>query len=150
MTKRILSVVIALIAAFGLIMGFEYLGGFLFQHPAIDIKNPTTISDMMASMPIAAFLWILLGYAVSSLVGGIIASLISGRTKVRTSLIVGGVLMAGGFMNIITIPYHPLWFIIACIFAYVPFSALGYLLVRRKEKPKEEPYMPSPPSKQHQ
>ena len=147
MAKRILSVVLALIVAFGLITGFEYLGGFLFQHPAIDIKNPTTISDMMASMPIAAFLWILLGYAVSSFVGGIIASFISGRTKVHPSLIVGAVLMAGGFMTIITIPYHPLWFIIASIFAYVPFSALGYLLVRQKEKPKEDPHMPSQPSK---
>ena len=147
MVRRIFSVVFALIVAFGLIMGFEYLGGFLFQHPAIDIKNPTTISDMMASMPLAAFLWILLGYIVSSLVGGIIASLISGRTKVQPSLIVGAVLMAGGFMTIITIPYHPLWFIIANVFAYVPFAALGHLLVRQKEKPKEELHIPTSPSK---
>ena len=147
MARRILSVVLALIVAFGLITGFEYLGGFLFQHPAIDIKNPTTISDMMASMPIAAFLWILLGYVVSSFVGGMTASLISGRTKVQPSLIVGAVLMAGGFMTIIKIPYHPLWFIIASIFVYVPFAALGHLLVRPKEKPREEPHMPSSPLK---
>jgi predicted MFS family arabinose efflux permease len=143
MARRILSIVVALIVALGLVMGFEYLGGFLFQHPDVDMKNPTTISDSMASMPIAAFLWVLLGYAVSSFIGGLIASLISGRTKVQPALIVGAMLMVGGIMMIIVIPYHPLWFIIASVFAYIPFAWFGHLLVRKKEKEKAEGHIPS-------
>lgn len=147
MARRVLSVVVALIIALGLVMGFEYLGGFLFQHPDVDMKNPTTISDMMAGMPIAAFLWILLGYAVSSFVGGLIASLISGRTKVQPALIVGAILMVGGIMNLIMIPYHPLWFIIANVFVCVPFAWFGHLLVRQREKEKTEGHIPSSPLK---
>jgi hypothetical protein len=146
MFRRILAVVIALIVALGLVMGFEYLGGFLFQHPDVNVKTPTPISDMMANMPVAAFLWILLGYAVSSFVAGLIASLISGRTNVKPALIAGAILMVGGVMNLIIIPYHPLWFIIAHVFAYLPFAAFGYLLVRQKEKPKQEVHISSPPA----
>ena len=132
MGRRILSVAVALIAALGIIMGFEYIGGLIFQHPAVDMKDPKTISNMMASMPIAAFVWILLGYAVSSFVGGIIATLISGRQKAQSAIIVGAILMVGGIMNLIAIPYHPLWFMIANLIVYLPFAWLGYLLGRNK------------------
>jgi hypothetical protein len=132
MGKRIFSVIIALVVSISLIGAFEYAGGFIFQHPAVDMKDPKTISNMMVSMPIAAFLWILLGYLVSSYVGGIIASFISGREKPQPALIVGAVLMAGGIMNLIMIPYHPIWFMVANVIVYIPFAWFGYLTVKAK------------------
>ena len=134
MLKRILSVVIAVAISMTFVMGFEYIGGYIFQRPPGDMKDPKAISNMMASMPITAFLWILLGYAISSFVGGLIATLISGRYKATPALIVGLVLMAGGIMNIIMIPYHPLWFMICDILVFLPFAWLGYFLVRAKGK----------------
>ena len=134
MLKRILSVVIAVAISMTFVMGFEYIGGHIFQRPQGDMKDPKAISDMMASMPITAFLWILLGYAISSFVGGLIATLISGRYKATPALIVGAVLMGGGIMNIIMIPYHPFWFMICDILVFLPFAWLGYFLVRAKGK----------------
>ena len=132
MAKRILSVIIALVVSLGLIMASENIGGYIFQHPAVDMKDPKTVSNMMASMPIAAFLWLLLGYAVSSYIGGLIATLISGRQKMQPALIVGAFLLVGGIMNLISIPYHPLWFMIADVAVYFPFALLGYVTVKKK------------------
>lgn len=133
MGKRILAVIIALASSFALIEIFERAGGHIFPHPPVDMNDPKSISNMVAVMPVEAFLWILLGYAVSSFAGGLIASLISGRQKAQPALIVGAVLTAGGIMNLIMIPGHPLWFIIANAFVYIPFAWLAYLLVRSKE-----------------
>jgi hypothetical protein len=83
-------------------------------------------------MPIAAFIWILLGYAVSAFAGGLIATLISGRRKALPAIIVGAVLMVGGIMNLIMIPYHPVWFMIANLIVYLPFAWLGYFFIRKK------------------
>jgi hypothetical protein len=115
-----------------LIAGSEYLGGMIFQHPAVDMKDPKTISNMMTSMPVAAFIWILLGYAFSSFVGGLIATVISGRQKMNAALIVGAFLMVGGIMNLIMIPFHPMWFMIADVCIYIPCSWLGYMVVRSR------------------
>ena len=134
MAKLIFSIVLALIVSMSLIGGSEYLGGMIFQHPAVDMKDPKTISNMMTSMPVAAFIWILLGYAFSSFVGGLIATVISGRQKVNAALIVGAFLMVGGIMNLIMIPFHPIWFVIADVFMYIPFAWLGYMVARSREQ----------------
>jgi hypothetical protein len=124
--------VVALVVALGLVMAFEYVGGFIFQHPALDMKDPKTVSNMMASMPIAAFLWILLGHIVSSYIGGLVATFISGRNSMNPALIVGSALLVGGIMNLIMIPYHPLWFMIADVLVYLPFAWLGYIMAKKK------------------
>jgi len=69
MAKRILAVIVALIVAFAVIMGFELLGGVIFKT-AFDPKNGNSVTDMMTSMPVAAFLWLLLGYAIASFLAG--------------------------------------------------------------------------------
>jgi hypothetical protein len=135
MAKRIIAVIVALIVAMALIMGFEVMGGSIFKHPNIDPKDVKAISDLVASMTPAAFLWILLGYAVSSFVGGIIATLISGRLNIYPAIIVGCFLMVGGIMNIIMMPPQPMLFIIANAFVYIPFAWLGYVTIKKKPEP---------------
>jgi hypothetical protein len=135
-TKRIIAVVVALLVAFAVIGGFEKLGPVLFKTPVIDSRDPKTISDMMASMPMAAFIWLLLSYAIASLLGGVIATYISGREKIQPALIVGAFLMVGGIMNFIIIPYHPIWFMVVNMLEYIPFALIGYAVVKKK---KEEP-----------
>lgn len=61
-----------------------------------------------------------------------IATFISGRSNMQAALITGAVLMVGGIMNIIMIPYHPQWFIIADVFMYLPFAWIGYMVAKKK------------------
>ncbi len=132
MVKRIISVVVALAAAMAVIMGGEKMGGILFKTPAMDPHNPQTISDMMANMPVAAFLWLLIGYAFSSFLGGMVATFISGRKDMQPALIVGGVLTVGSIMNFIQIPYHPVWFMVSNVLICLPFAWLVYFTVKKK------------------
>ena len=130
MAKRIISVIVALIVAFAVIMGFEHLSGIIFKTPDGGVGK--SIAEIMANMPMAAFLWLLLGYGVASFLGGLIATFISGRTAVQSALIVGGVLTAGGISNLIMLPYHPLWFMIVNVLEYVPLAWIGFLVARKK------------------
>ncbi len=132
MVKRIIAVVAGIAIAMLVIMAFESAGSLLFKTPDVDPRNPKTISDMMANMPLAAFIWLLLGHAVGVLAGGIMATFLSGRNNVQPALIVGGCITVGGIMNLIAIPYHPLWFMITDTLQYIPFAWLGYLLVKSK------------------
>ncbi len=134
MAKRIFSIVVALLVSMAIIMGFEQLGGLLFKTPAIDPKDNKTISDMMQHMPIAAFLWLLLGYAVSSFLGGLIATFISGRKQSQPAMIVGAFLLVGGIMNFIMIPYHPIWVMITAVLLFIPCAWLGYLVAKKKKE----------------
>jgi len=47
---------------------------------------------MLANMPVAAFLWLLLGYGVASFLDGLLAAFISGRTKAQPALIVDAIM----------------------------------------------------------
>lgn len=138
MAKRLLSVFVGLIVSFAIIMAFEWLSSTLFTTPHIDPRNPKTISDMMAGMPLAAFIWLLTGYAVSSFSGAAIATLLSGRNSVQPSLIIGGALTVGGIMNLIAIPYHPVWFIAVNVPSYILFALLGYWAGKKKPGPAEK------------
>jgi hypothetical protein len=133
MAKRIISVSVALIVAFIIIMGFEMLGGIIFKT-AFDPKDGKSVSDMMVSMPIAAFLWLLLGYGIAAFLGGLVATFIWGRTKAQPALIVGAFLTVGGIMNFISVPGHPVWFIVVNVPEYVPLAWLGYFAVKQKEE----------------
>ena len=139
MARRIISVVVALMVAFAIITAFEQLGPQLFKTPVIDSRDPKTISDMMANMPLAAYLWLLLGYAMASLLGGIVAGFISGRNNYIPALMIGVFLTVGSVMNFIMI-HHPLWFMVANVLLCVPFAMIGYAVVKKKkEKPTSIP-----------
>jgi hypothetical protein len=85
--------------------------------------------EMMASLPRFTFtlLWGL--YAGASLVGGVAATLISGRVKSWPALTTGLVLMVAGTFGVLTV-YQPLWFRLASLFTF-PMAYLGYLMVRK-------------------
>ena len=133
MAKRILSVVVALLIAFAVITGFEMLGPTLFKTPVVDPRDPKTISDMMEHMPLAAFLWLLLGYALAAFLGGLVGTYLSGRNNYQPALLVGVFLAVGSIMNFIKIPYHPIWFMATNILLYVPCAWLGYLIAKEKK-----------------
>jgi hypothetical protein len=77
---------------------------------------------------------ILLAYAAGSFAGGLVASLIAGIQQPKAAVIVGSILLVAGIMNIVSIPGHPLWFIIVGCLLYIPFSYLGYLSVQKRLK----------------
>ena len=129
--KRIGAVLVGLLIAMVVIGLFEWGGMYIHQAPKVDYHDPKALADMMRDMPLSAFLWLLLGYAVASVSGGVVATLISGREKNLPAMIVGVVLTLGGLMNQTEIP-HPMWFAVVSTLVYVPMAWVGYIVSKKK------------------
>ena len=82
-------------------------------------------------MPGKVFGLLLVNYAVASFIAGLTATLIARRNTMRPAIVVGIVLTLAGLYNVLFLP-HPLWFALVNLLVYLPFTFIGYLLVRKK------------------
>jgi hypothetical protein len=131
--KRILAVVAGVFAGAGVIYAIESVSHRLYPPPpGTNLNDPAAIKAWIATLPGSAFFLVLLAYALGSLVGGTVATLLSGRTRLVPALIVGTLLLTLGLVNLATIP-QPLWFSVASTALYIPCAWLGGVLVRRPE-----------------
>lgn len=139
-TKYVLPVVVGAMGAMMVMALGEYFIGKQYPLPInVDITNKTLLEAAIRDMPTNAFVLLLINYTVSSFIGGLAAALISGRTVLRPSIIVGVVLTLAGMYNVLTLR-HPLWFTIVNLFIYIPFAYFGFLVVRKK--PSNTPDIP--------
>ena len=96
--------------------------------------SKAALANAIASMPKDAFEFLLVNYAVASLGAGIAASLVAKRATMIPAIIVGVIITLGGIFNNISIPGQPQWFSTTSLFVYLPFSVLGYLIVKKRER----------------
>ena len=96
-----------------------------------DQYNDESLSKGVSTLPTNAFILALLAYVVSSFIAGIVATIISKRTTRNPSLVVGVILTIMGVYYIVNM-HQPAWFSIASLFAYLPFTYLGYIVSRKK------------------
>src|ERR1700685_532741 len=125
MWKHILAVVAGFVVANVVIAGMELVGNSVFPLPrGLDMKDSHALAAYVAAMPPGAVALLLLGYALGSFAGGVVATVISGRTTLRPGLVVGALVTAAGALNLVQIP-HPLWLALASLATYLPFAWLG-------------------------
>jgi hypothetical protein len=96
--------------------------------PALNLRDSVAIRAWIKSLPIGAFLLVLAAYACGSLAGGAIATLVSGRRKLRVGLTVGLILTVAGVLNLLDVP-HPAWFALVSTATYLPFAFVGSRLL---------------------
>lgn len=135
MPKGILPIFAGMATAMIVIFIMEFISHSIYPIPkGVDMKNKEAIAEMIKNMPSGAMIFILMGYAFGSFSGGLVGAMMSTEKRIRTSLIVGAVVMLGGVMNIMMVP-HPLWFSICTFLAYLPFAYLGgYIAEKAKSK----------------
>lgn len=95
--------------------------GMTLDHP--------DFASYMASQSVAAYGWIILGYATGSLVAGFVLSRFNNSNFSPFSL--GGGLTGVGILNLYSLP-HPTWFWIS-IFVYIPFIYLGTKIYPKRQ-----------------
>jgi hypothetical protein len=135
MVRKILAVIAGIAVTMIIISLVDMMVSRLSPSTAnIDFEDAKALGMLMHKLPRGTFAGMLAGYAFGSFLGGLIASLLSGRTSIQPAVIIGVMAMVGGIFNLFQLP-HPLWFVIASQFAYIPFACLGFLLVRQDEKP---------------
>ena len=124
--KNVIAVVVGLIVGMVcnmliLMLGFKF-GGF---PEGLDFADPDSLKNMLPNFELKHFITPFLAHASQALVGGFVAAKIAANNKMKMALIVGGLSLLGGIMNILNIG-GPMWYnALDVILAYIPMSWLG-------------------------
>jgi hypothetical protein len=135
--KNILAVIAGLLLGSILNMALVISGANLIPVPSgADI---TTTEGLKASIHLFRpinFLFPFLAHALGTLLGAFVAAMFATPAKKKSvSLLIGGLFLLGGLVNVMTLP-SPLWFNLSdlCL-AYIPMALIAYRIVAGREKP---------------
>jgi hypothetical protein len=132
MGRSILAVVVGVVLAHVVIVGIEIIDWVIYPPPpGFDMHDPAAVRQLMATMPAGAFAMVALGYFLGTVVGAWVAARIARRSPVVCAIVVGGVLLALGVVNLLTIP-HPAWFWPVSLAAFPLGTWIGLLIGRRR------------------
>ena len=134
MGRKILAIVVALIAAFGIMMIVEMINTYQIAPPPPEIYNDRErLRAFMAAGPASAYLVVLVGYILAAFAGGFVATKISRQVSQGPTLamIIGGILTLGAILNIfVMLPGQPMWFAVLSLISFIPVAYLGYRTAR--------------------
>ena len=131
MGRKILAVVVALIAAIATISIGQMLMGLVWKPPADFMTDQAVQKAFVAGLPTEAFISLAVVYALGSFAGGFIVTKIARQVSsgITLPLIIGVLLTIAGALNFVSIP-HPTWVAILCLLVYIPSALLGHRLAR--------------------
>lgn len=125
MGRKILAVVAGVILAGLVVYGVQAIGHQVYPPPEnLDTKNMEAMKAYVATLPVGAFLFVLVAYILGSFAGGWLAAKIARASQISLALTVGGVQLLFGIMNLVVIP-HPTWFAIAAVLVFLPAAYWG-------------------------
>ncbi len=115
MARKIVAIVAGVVVAVVVLFAVESIGHAIFPPPEnIDFNDPQQLSDLLASIPIGALLFVPLAWFLGSLSGGVLAIMISREQALLMASIVAAFILAGAVATLMAIP-HPLWLVITGI-----------------------------------
>ena len=97
-----------------------------------DLADPAKAKAAMQLMPMGAFGGILVIYAFCAFIGGLTATLISGKKRVLPAVATGLILMVSGLTDGVQMA-EPVRFMVAMSAEFILFSWLGFIIVKKKE-----------------
>lgn len=140
MVRSIIAVLLGIVVAVVVMVALQRMGMLVYPPPAdVDWNNPEAVRKFLEDAPVGALLFVLLAYAAGSLSGGFLAAWVARRAPATHALIVGGVLMAMGVLNLLMLPGHPAWFWAASLLVYLPPAYLGSRLAPRRPSAPQGP-----------
>ena len=133
MGRKILSIVVALIVSFGIILIVEMVNRLVVIPPSAEImEDSVRLRDFMANVPPLGYVIVLVGYFLASFAGGFIVTKMSRQVSqgITLPMIVGAILTLYSIAWIILVPGQPMWFIIIAILMSIPVTLFGHRLAR--------------------
>jgi hypothetical protein len=95
--------------ATGVIILVEQISGRMYPPPpGLDYGDTEAWKAYIASLPVGAFLMILLAWGLGTFAGAWICAKVAGRAKLAHGLVLATLLLFAGVSNMFTIP-HPIW-----------------------------------------
>lgn len=124
MIKNVLYVLSGVMIGGAVIYLVESIGHKIYTLPEnFDWTDPEVIESHIASLPIGAFVVVLLAYILGSFAGGFMAAVYK-NSGLPNVIAVGIVLLLLGLLNMLMIQ-HPTWFLVVSLMIYVPSAYLG-------------------------
>ncbi len=115
MLRKIAAVLLGVLASVATVMLIEWISHQVYPlPPGMDFNDPEKVRVYASSLPLGAFLAVLLGWMMGTMVGGITACQVAREKPVVFASIIGAVMLAATVANLVMIP-HPTWFSIAAI-----------------------------------
>lgn len=128
MLRMILGIVAGMVAFTMVVMSFQFVSLIIYPFPeGLSPGDPEAMKKHIAALPAMAFVLILSGYAVGSLVAGLLSSKIANSASILPPLLLGIFFTIGWVINTMSLP-HPVWAVVAGYFMYIPFTFLGHRL----------------------
>jgi len=116
------------------IMIVEMLNSLVVSHPAADVMNdPAKLREFMTTLPMTAYVVVLVGYILGAFAGGFIVTKMSRRESpgIALPVLIGVILEIGAILNFfVLLPGQPLWFVAASLILLIPMSLLGHRFAR--------------------
>jgi hypothetical protein len=128
--RRILAVLAGMVAAVVVITLVEVVSGRMYPPPAgVNLQDPEAMRAFAATLPVGAFLMVLLSYALGAFVGGWVAGWRAPTAWPLPPAVIALFLTLGSVMNLRAIP-HPGWFWAANLVVVVVLPFAGAALTR--------------------
>ncbi len=125
MGRTILAVIFGTIAMAICVGAIEALGHGLYPPPpGIDLNDPEALKTLIAQMPMMALVFVVLAWAVGSLVGGFVAAKVSHLHKQGAAIAIGVIMILLAGISLVMIP-HPIWMIACAVVLPIPLALLG-------------------------
>jgi hypothetical protein len=133
-TRMAMAGVAGVGSAFLVIAAVELVAHAVYAPSVMpDTSTPEAMAAYIGSMPLGAFLLVLLAYVAGTVVGGFVGIAIARRHAMRFACLAGGLILLASIANLVAIP-HPTWFVIATL-VDVPLAAWLTGLVGRAWAP---------------
>lgn len=132
--KQIAAIIIGLI-----IGGIFIIGGETVIHSVSSLKIPgenatkKELFDYVQQIPIFLKVLLVMNWGIGIFIAGLTASFINGRTVVKPSIIVAGILQILIYLNMMLIPGHPTWVIVTTTFMCIPLGMFAHHVIRIKK-----------------
>ena len=132
-SKYILAILVGTMSALILYIIFrDAVVYHIYPLPTgIDEYDAASFSKAVATMPQKEFMLLLADSALTALLGGIVATLFVKRALRLPAMVTGIILTLAGLILALSLHY-PSWVVIVGLFVYLPFTLLGYWLLRKR------------------
>ena len=136
--RSILAVIVGFVAASVVMLIVEMInGGVLYPElgkAAEGMTDREQFRALMASAPTGAFLVVLVGWVLGSLLGGYVVARIGRNAPIPHALVLGVCLSLAGIANNMMFP-PPVWFWIVSLVVFIPAAWAGARLAPRATPP---------------
>lgn len=132
--RNIVAVVVGIVVGALVNGALISISGHIIPPPeGVDVNSVEGLKAGIHLFEPKHFIFPFLAHALGTLVGALVATLLSVDKKLSRALLIGGVFLLGGISNCVILP-APLWFeAVDILFAYLPMAFIGWKLATLKK-----------------